>query len=79
MACKKKQVIRSGAFLIQPVCISLLLMVVDGARMLRDEKEAVVGQNVCCGLPSHESLGVIAEQRNIRDFCYVSLDALLES
>jgi len=42
MACKKGQVIRSGAFLIQPVCISLLLMVVDSARMLRDEKEAVV-------------------------------------
>lgn len=47
MACKEKQVIRSGAFLIHPVCICSLLMVVEGAGMLRDEKEAVLGQSVC--------------------------------
>lgn len=40
--CKKKQVIRDGAFLIQTVCISSLLMVVDKVRMHIDEKEAVV-------------------------------------
>lgn len=47
MACRKEQVIRSGAFLIHPVCISSLLMVAASARMLRDEKEAAIGHTVC--------------------------------
>lgn len=37
MACKKKQVIRNGAFLIQAVCISSLLMVVDIAGIKKKE------------------------------------------